>query len=164
MYQVIYDVNKEEYQYFNGDLIMPIILLIIMLGAILIVVNGYKTRKKRSTFGGIIFIIFLGYFLKNFSLLYLYEAKRANHLKSNVKKSHEVEGSIKNFIPLSSNRKQLCSFEINGTKFQFSPAMRTGNFDFTKHLSQNGQRVRIKYLYDDVWKMNLILKLEVLKE
>ena len=162
MYQVIYDINKQEHQYFNGDIIVPIILLIIIIGTVFFIIDRYKTKKKRSLYRGIIFIIFLGYFFKNFSMLYLYEYQRLNSFKLKVNRSHEVIGSIKKFIPLSPNRKQPCSFEVNGIKFQFSPSARTGALTSTSYPLKNGQKVKIKYLYDDNWKMNMILKFEIL--
>ena len=163
MYQVIYDINKQGHQYFNGDIIVPIILLTIIIGTVFFIIDRYKTKKKRSLYRGIIFIIFLGYLFKNFSMLYLYEYQRLNTLKLAVSKSQEVVGIIKKFIPLSQNRKQPCSFEINGVEFQFSPSARTGALTFTSYPLKNRQKVKIKYLYDDNWKMNLILKFEILK-
>jgi len=159
MYQVIYDISKSGYQYFNGDLILPIILLIIIIATLLFVVDSYKTKKKQSVYRGIIFMIFIGYFFKISSMLYLYEYQRFNSLY--VKESQEVVGNIKKFIPLSSNRKQPCSFEINGIKFQFSPASRTGALTYTSYPLRNKQKVRIKYVYDANLKTNLILKFEI---
>jgi len=161
MYQVLYEINKQEYQYLNSDIIEPIILLTIIIGTLLFIIDNYKSKKKRSVYRGIILIIFLGYLFKNFSMLYLYEYQRLNTLKLKVNKSHEIVGSIKNFIPLSPNRKQPCSFNVNGVKFQFSPTSRTGALTFTSYPLKNGQNVRIKYVYDDNWKMNLILKFEI---
>lgn len=161
MYQVLYDINKQEYQYLNSDIIVPIILLTIIIGTLLITIDNYKSKKKRSVYRGIILIIFLGYLFKNFSMLNLYEYQRLNTLKLEVNKSHEIVGSIKNFIPLSPNHKQPCSFDVNGVKFQFSPGLRTGALTFTSYPLKNGQNVRIKYIYDDNWKMNLILKFEI---
>ena len=51
MYQVIYDISKQEYQYFNGDLIVPIILLIIIIGTFSFIIDSYKTKKKEVFIG-----------------------------------------------------------------------------------------------------------------
>jgi hypothetical protein len=162
--QVIYDINKQGYHYFNGDLVVPIILLIIIIGTFFFIVESYKTKKKQSVYRGIIFMIFIGYFFKIFGMLYLYEYQRTNSLKLKVNESQEVVGNIKNFIPLSQNRKQPCSFEINGVKFQFSPTARTGAFTYTSYPLHNGQKVKIKYVYDANWKMNLIFKFEIIDQ
>jgi hypothetical protein len=163
IYQVIYDIDKQEYQYFNGDLIVPIILLIAIVSTIIFIIDRYKNKKKQSAYRGIIFIAFLSYMFKNFSMLYFHEFQRLNTLQLKENKSQKVVGNIKNFIQLSSNHKQPCSFEVNGVKFKFSPSARTGALTYISYPLKNRQKVRVNYIYDDNWKMNLILKLEVLK-
>lgn len=161
MYQVIYDISQSEYQYFNGVLIFPTILLIIMVGTLFLVIDRYKNRKKKSVYRGIIFILLLIYPFKFSSKLYFNEFQKLNNLQLKVNQSKEVVGEIKDFIPLSERHKQPCTFKVNGIFFQLYPPSRTGALTYTSYPLKNGQKVRIKYLYDANWKMNLILKFEV---
>lgn len=80
-----------------------------------------------------------------------------------------VAGVVENFDPLPQNGNGTESFEVNGIKFDYSKssiAYVGYNIESSAggYISKNGQNVRIKYIYDDVYDRNLILKLEILNE
>ena len=62
---------------------------------------------------------------------------------------------------MSVNRKKPEHFEVDGVKFHYNAAMLTGAFNQPNSLIKDGLLVRISYIYDKNWDMNLILKLEV---
>ena len=164
MYHVIYDISENEYHFINGYLIVSILVLAVMIGTLFYTIESYKMKKKRSVYRSILFMIFLSYFLKFFSMLYWYTYQRENTLKLEVNQSQEVVGEIEQFIPLRESRNQPCSFQVNGIKFQLYPAARTGALRDISYPLKDGDKVRIQYLYDNNYKMNLILKLEISKE
>lgn len=80
-----------------------------------------------------------------------------------------VSGVVENFKPLPSKGNGTESFEVNGIEFEYSKssiAYVGYNIESSAggYINKNGQNVRLKYIYDDVYDRNLILKLEILNE
>ena len=80
-----------------------------------------------------------------------------------------VAGVVEKFESLPPKGNGTESFEVNGIKFDYSKssiAYAGYNIESSAggYINKNGQNVRIRYVYDDVYNRNLILKLEILNE
>ena len=163
-YQLIYDITQEEYQIGTGSIIMAFIIVVLVGGAIGIGHDRYKKGELRGVLSSLAFIVFVLYFfltpLINFNQIM---SKDNIHLikiaKSQVYK--KVEGKVKNFQRMSVDRKKPERFEVDGVEFHYNTAMLTGAFNQPNSPIKDGLLVRISYIYDKNWDMNLILKLEV---
>ena len=96
------------------------------------------------------------------------------NVKTNIVESYfageylTVEGKIESFDPLSLNGNGTESFEVNGIEFRYSDsALNYIGYKTTSVeggvITNNGQKVRIRYVYNDTYDMNIILKLDVEK-
>ena len=166
-YQVIYDITQQDYNMTeSGSMIVLFVVLILLGGAVGIAYDRYKKREFSGILSSLAFIMFVLYI----SLIPIANINRdgSTHEKlvtlAKSQACKKVEGKVQNFQRMSVNRKKPERFEVDGVKFHYNAAMLTGAFNEPNSPIIDGLFVRISYVYDKNWNMNLILKLEVKEE
>ena len=166
MYEQIYSITQEPYSLFD-TLVVPVSIVIVLVGgAIGILWDRYKKKQYEKMLLTIVFAVFVVYQLGFFVSNALVGDKQENRLVEILKSSSakEVVGEIREFVPRNIGKKIQESFVVNGVKFTYSRSLRTGAYVRGNESLVDGQKVRISYIYDKNWGMNLILKLEINNE
>jgi len=163
-YQIIYDITQQDYNMTeSGSMIALFIALILLGGAVGIAYDRYKKREYSGVLSSLAFMMFVLY--ASFVPIGDINRDGSRHEKlvtlAKSQACKKVEGKVKNFQRMSVNRKKPEHFEIDGVKFHYNAAMLTGAFNQPNSPIKDGLLVRISYVYDKNWNMNLILKLEV---
>jgi nitrogen fixation-related uncharacterized protein len=166
MYEQVYSIAQESYSLFNALVVPVSIVLVIVGGAIGILWDRYKKKQYKNMLFTIIFALFVVFQLRFFVSTSLIGYNQHNRLVDILESSSakEVVGEIREFIPRNTSKKVQESFIVEGVKFTYSRALRTGAYVPKNKNLQEGQFVRISYVYDKNWGMNLILKLEIKNE
>lgn len=162
-YTTVYEIATT---YFPMYYIIPFVLLL------LFVFLFYKLKKLKIK-NVLCVILPLVIVLMSFlciACVYDYIDTQKNIIKPYfVGEYKTVSGVVEDFEPLPPNGNGSESFEVNGIKFDYSKssiAYVGYNIESSAggYINKNGQNVRIRYVYDDVYDRNLILKLEILNE
>ena len=101
--------------------------------------------------------------------IYEFRNLKTNILDSYLNGNYQtVEGEIEKFEPLALNGNGTESFTVDGTEFRYSKsALSYVGYKTTAaeggYITENGQKVRIRYIYDNTYDNNIILKLELEK-
>ena len=166
MYEQIYSITQEPYSLFDALVVPVSIVLVLVGGAIGILWDRYKKKqyeKMLFTMAFAVFVVYqLGFFLSTSWVGDKQEKRLVEILESSSSK--EVVGEISEFVPRNTSNKIQESFVVNGVKFTYSRSLRTGAYVRGNESLAEGQKVRISYVYDKNWDMNLILKLEINNE
>ena len=153
------------------NIIFPYKIFIPLLLLSILVFLSYKSYKLK---GHIILSIILSIatiFMTTLCVSNIYGFK---NLKSNILDSYfkgnyqTVEGAVQDFEPLPLNGNGTESFTVNGIQFRYSnSALSYYGYKTTAaeggYITKNGQNVRIKYIYDETYENNIILKLDIEK-
>jgi len=166
MYEQIYSVAEEPYSLFNALVVPVSIALVFIGGAIGILWDRYKKKQYKNMLLTMAFIIFVLYQLRFFVTIALVGYNQHNRFVEILETSSakEVVGEIRNFVPRNRSKKIWESFVVNGVTFTYTNSSQTGAYLGGSNLLKEGQNVRISYIYDKNWGMNLILKLEINNE
>lgn len=163
MYEQLYSINEDPFSLFDA-LVVPVTVAFILIGGTIgILWDRYKKKEYKNMLFGMAFILFILFQLKFFVSIAFIENQQKNRLTEilNSLNAKEVEGEIKEFIARNSLKKIQESFVVDGIKFTYSRALNTGAYVRKNDHLEEGQYVRIFYVYDKNWDMNLILKLEI---
>jgi len=163
MYEQIYSVAEEPYSLFNALVVPVSIALVLVGGAIGILWDRYKKKQYKNMLFPLVFTLFVVFQLRFFVSNALVGYNQHNRLVEILETSSAKEalGEIRDFIPRNTNKKIAESFVVNGVNFTYSASLRTGAYVRGNESLKEGQNVRISYVYDKNWGMNLILKLEI---
>lgn len=166
MYEQLYSISEESHSFFEGMMIPTTIFIVLLGGAIGILWDRYKKKQYKNMLFTIAFIVFvmfqLCFFVSTSSVGNSQHSRLVEILESSNAK--EVVGKIQEFVPRNTQPKVQESFIVNGVKFTYNSSLRTGAYVRGNETLKNGQNVKISYVYDKNWDMNLILKLEIKKE
>ena len=161
-YITVYEIENNFFPYY---ILIPTLLLIVF-GFL-----AYKSIKlKYNKFISVLLTI-ITIFSTTLCITSIYNYY---NIKTNIVDSYfageylTVEGTIENFDPLSLNENGTESFEVNGIEFRYSDSA----LDYIGYkstltecgvITNNGQKVRIRYVYNDTYDMNIVLKLDIEK-
>ena len=163
MYEQLYSIIEDPYSLFDALVVPVSIAFILIAGAIGILWDRYKKKQYENMLFSLVFIVFVLFQLEFFVSNSLIGYEQKNRLIEVLKSSNakEVVGEIRKFIPMDTYRKVQESFVVDGVKFTYNHALRTGAYVRGNESLKEGDYVQISYIYDKNWGMNLILKLEI---
>lgn len=161
-YITVYEIENITFPYM---ILIPLILLIIF-GFL-----SYKAHKLKANIILSLVLSFATIFMTALCAANIYEFR---NLKTNILDSYlngdyqTVEGEIEEFEPLAPNGNGTESFTVDETKFRYSKsALSYVGYKTTAadggYITENGQKVRIRYIYDETYNNNIILKLDIEK-
>ena len=161
-YITVYEIEKNFFPYF---ILIPLVLLV-LFGTLYYYLLKFQIKNILNIFLpiGIIFMLFL-----SIANIYGFIDTKTNIVEPYFNDEYfTVEGSVTNFKPLALHENGTESFVVNGVKFNYSKAAieyvgYNKVFDEGGYIKKNGQNVRIRYIHDKTYDINVILKLEVLK-
>lgn len=161
-YITVYEIENIVFPYM---ILIPLVLLIIFSFL------SYKANKLKAN---IILSIILSIATVSMTALCVANIYEFKNLKTNVLDLYfngnyqTVEGTIEEFEPLPLNGNGTESFTVNGINFRYSKsALSYVGYKTTAaeggYITENGQKIRIRYIYDYTYDNNIILKLDIEK-
>ena len=161
-YITVYEIKNMFFPYM---IFIPLLLLIIF---------GFLSYKAHKLRANIILSVILSTATIFMTTLCVANIYVFNDLKTNIIDSYfngnfqAVEGTVQEFEPLPLNGNGTESFTVNGIEFKYSKSALTYvGYKTTAaeggYITKNGQKVRIRYIYDYIYDNNIILKLDIEK-
>lgn len=159
-YITVYEISQN---YFPSYGLIPLVLLLLFS---FFLFKSIKLKAKGIT----TLVLAFGIVLTGFicvSNVYDWLYTKNNIIKPYFEGEYlTVVGEVENFEPLHFQGNGTESFEIDGIKFNYSKSSveyvgYNTESSAGGYIKENGQNVRIGYMYDAVYDRNIILKLEI---
>lgn len=160
MYTTVYEINEHFFPYY---IVIPLCLLIIFV----LLYYYLKKYQIKNVLCVILPIATLFMLILCVASIYNFFDLRNNIVVPYFNgKYMSIEGIVENFEPIFPSGNGTESFEVDGIEFRYLKSfMEYIGYSKTSidvgFIHKNGQKVRIRYIYDETYDVNIILRLEI---